>query len=73
MAITKIAGVVEWLLKCPVPDGDSIGPVGGGNIQHFFFNMEEAPVAFATSGALEAGSLCQYGAFSHPLPRHISC
>jgi len=54
MAITKIAEAVEWLLKCPVPEGDSIGPVGGGNIQHVFFNMEEAPVAFATSGALEA-------------------
>ena len=53
-AITKIADVVEWSLKCPVPEGDSIGPVGGGNIQHIFFNMEEAPVAFATSGALEA-------------------
>lgn len=52
-AITKIADAVEWLMKCPVPEGDSIGPVGGGNIQHIFFNMEEAPVAFATSGALE--------------------
>jgi len=52
-AIIKIADAVEWLLKCPVPEGDSIGPVGGGNIQHIFFNMEEAPVAFATSGALE--------------------
>ena len=54
MAITKIAEAVEWLLKCPVPEGDSIGPVGGGYIQHIFFNMEEAPIAFATSGALEA-------------------
>lgn len=54
LAITKIAEAVEWLLKCPVPEGDSIGPVGGGNIQHIFFNMEEAPVAFATSVALEA-------------------
>ena len=54
MAITKIADAVEWLMKCPVPEGDSIGPVGGGNIQHIFFNMEETPVAFATSGALEA-------------------
>ncbi|KAF9519852.1 hypothetical protein BS47DRAFT_1481746 [Hydnum rufescens UP504] len=35
------------------PRVDSIGPVGGGNIQHIFFNMEEAPIAFATSGALE--------------------
>jgi len=52
-AIIKIADAVEWLLKCPVPEGDSIGPVGGGYIQHSFFNMEEAPIAFATSGALE--------------------
>ena len=53
-AVTKIADAVEWLLKCPVPEGDSIGPVGGGKIQHRFFSMEEAPIAFATSGALEA-------------------
>jgi len=54
MAITKIADAISWLLKCPVPEGDSIGPVGGGNIQHIFFSMEEAPIAFATSSALEA-------------------
>ncbi|KAI0040263.1 hypothetical protein FA95DRAFT_1566555 [Auriscalpium vulgare] len=53
-AITKIADAIEWLLKCPVPEGDSVGPVGGGYIQHRFFGMEEAPVKFATSSALEA-------------------
>ena len=52
-AVTKIADVVEWLLRCPVPEEDSIGPVGGGNIQHAFFSMEEVPLTFATSGALE--------------------
>ncbi|KAF9504469.1 hypothetical protein BS47DRAFT_1401350 [Hydnum rufescens UP504] len=53
MAIIKIANAVEWLLKCPVPEGDSIGPVGDRNIQHIFFNMEEAPVTSTTSGALK--------------------
>ena len=53
-AITEIAGAVAWLLDCPVPEGDSIGPVGGGKIQHMFFGMEDAPIEFATSGALEA-------------------
>ncbi|KAF9514525.1 hypothetical protein BS47DRAFT_1343123 [Hydnum rufescens UP504] len=27
--------------------------MGDGNIQHIFFNMEEAPVTFATSGTLK--------------------
>jgi hypothetical protein len=44
--------------------------MGGGNIQHIFFNMENAPVAFATSGALEAYvnevRFCD-------LPKHILC
>ena len=54
-ALTKIAGAVAWLLGCPlVPDGDSIGPAGGGKIQHMFFAMEDAPIEFATPGTLEA-------------------
>ncbi|KAG1884962.1 hypothetical protein F4604DRAFT_1728732 [Suillus subluteus] len=53
-AITKIADTITWLLGCPVPDGDSVGPVGGGKIQHAFFGMEEAPIEFASSQALEA-------------------
>ena len=52
-AITKIAGAVAWLLGCPVPEGDSIGRIGGGRIQHAFF-LDEAPIEFASSGALEA-------------------
>lgn len=53
-AFAEISNAVEWLLNCPVSEGDMIGPVGGGYIQHLFFNMEEAPVAFVTVGALEA-------------------
>lgn len=53
-AFNEIANAVEWLLNCPVPEGVSIGPVGGGYIQHLFFHMEEARVAFVTVGALEA-------------------
>lgn len=54
MAITKIAGAVAWLHDCSIPEGDTIGPVGGGKIQHMFFGMEEAPIEFASSHALEA-------------------
>jgi hypothetical protein len=46
------------------------GPVGGRNIQHIPFNMENAPVAFATSGALEA--YVNEVRF-RDLPEHILC
>ncbi|KAJ7211613.1 hypothetical protein GGX14DRAFT_623160 [Mycena pura] len=53
IAIEKIAAAVSWLLQCPTPGDNRIGPVGGGLIQHRFFNMGEAPVAFRSPEALE--------------------
>ncbi|KAG5638515.1 hypothetical protein H0H81_012152 [Sphagnurus paluster] len=41
------------LLRCPLPEGNRIGPVGGGCIQHKFFAMEEAAVPFVDATALE--------------------
>jgi hypothetical protein len=52
-AVVKIADTVGLLLQCPLPKGDGIGPVGGGLIQHTFFCMEEAPIQFVNSAALE--------------------
>jgi hypothetical protein len=52
-AVAKIADTVALLLQCPLPPGERIGPVGGGCIQHGFFCMEEAPIPFANSVALE--------------------
>jgi hypothetical protein len=52
-AVAAIARAIAWLLACPLPDGDMIGPVGGGHIQHSFFGMEEAPVPFVNATALE--------------------
>lgn len=52
-AIEKIASTVRLLLDCPLPDGDGIGPIGGGCIQHSFFGMQEAAVPFVNSSALE--------------------
>jgi hypothetical protein len=34
VAVDKIANTVEVLLRCPLPEGNGIGPVGGGHIQH---------------------------------------
>lgn len=52
VAIDAIANTVEVLLQCPLPDGNGIGPVGGGYIQHSFFCMEEAPISFVDAAAL---------------------
>ncbi|KAG5641160.1 hypothetical protein DXG03_005876 [Asterophora parasitica] len=52
-AVTAIAKALSWLLTCPIPEGDTIGPVGGGCIQHSFFDMEEAPVPLVSAAALE--------------------
>ncbi|KAF8214039.1 hypothetical protein K438DRAFT_1750129 [Mycena galopus ATCC 62051] len=51
-AAAAIADVIAWLLACPLPEGDMVGPVGGGCIQHSFFGMREAPVPFANAAAL---------------------
>ncbi|KAJ7214248.1 hypothetical protein B0H12DRAFT_367766 [Mycena haematopus] len=52
-AVSATAEAVAWLLASPVPEGGAIGPVGGGSIQHLFFGMREAPVAFVSAAALE--------------------
>ncbi|KAI6144141.1 hypothetical protein BKA82DRAFT_4180694 [Pisolithus tinctorius] len=52
VAIDAIANTVEVLLQCPLPEGNGIGPVGGGYIQHSFFCMEEAPISFVDAAAL---------------------
>ena len=52
-AVAAVADTIALLLKCPLPEGDVIGPVGGGYIQHSFFGMEEAPVPFVNAAALE--------------------
>ncbi|KAI5997694.1 hypothetical protein F5J12DRAFT_725211, partial [Pisolithus orientalis] len=53
VAINAIANTVEVLLQCPLPEGNGIGPVGGGYIQHSFFCMDEAPIPFVNATALE--------------------
>ncbi|KAG8932420.1 hypothetical protein FRC01_014146, partial [Tulasnella sp. 417] len=53
VAIRLIAMTVDWVMKCPLPEGVSFGPVGGGRMQHKFFGMEEAPIAFETTFAFE--------------------
>jgi len=50
-AVAAIADTITLLLNCPLPEGDGIGPVGGGYIQHSFFGMEEAPVPFVNAAA----------------------
>ncbi|KAG8932419.1 hypothetical protein FRC01_014145 [Tulasnella sp. 417] len=52
-AIKLIAMTVDWVMKCPLPEGVSFGPVGGGRMQHQFFGMEEAPIPFETTFAFE--------------------
>ncbi|KAF8904114.1 hypothetical protein CPB84DRAFT_1773464 [Gymnopilus junonius] len=52
-ALDAIVNAVEALLRCPLPGGNGIGPVGGGRIQHDFFGMAEAPVSFINATALE--------------------
>ncbi|KAG8919477.1 hypothetical protein FRC01_001271 [Tulasnella sp. 417] len=52
-AIRLIAMTVDWVMKCPLPEGVSFGPVGGGHMQHKFFGMEEAPIPFETTFAFE--------------------
>jgi hypothetical protein len=52
-AVNVIADIVAVLLRCPLPEGNGIGPVGGGRIQHSFFLMEEAAVPFVDAAALE--------------------
>jgi hypothetical protein len=52
-AVAKIADTVGLLVRCPLPEGDGIGPVGGGLIQHSFFAMEESAIPFVNSAALE--------------------
>ena len=54
VAVNAIANTVEVLLRCPLPEGNGIGPVGGGCIQHSFFGMGEAPVSFINTTALES-------------------
>ncbi|KAJ7334139.1 hypothetical protein DFH08DRAFT_880284 [Mycena albidolilacea] len=52
-ALEKMAAVVAWLLECPLPEGDGIGSVGGGHIQHSFSYVQNAPVPFVNAVALE--------------------
>jgi hypothetical protein len=52
-AVEAIADTVAVLLQYPLPEGNRIGPVGGGCIQHSFFGMAEAPVPFVDAAALE--------------------
>lgn len=61
-AVAAMADTIALLLKCPLPEGDVIGPVGGGCIQHSFFGMEEAPVPFVNAAALEkyVNKACPY-------------
>ncbi|KDQ19304.1 hypothetical protein BOTBODRAFT_51736 [Botryobasidium botryosum FD-172 SS1] len=54
IAADAIANTIEVLLRCPLPEGNGIGPVGGGYIQHSFFSMAEAPVPFVNATALES-------------------
>ena len=51
-AVAAIADTITLLLNCPLPEGDGIGSVGGGYIQHSFFGMEEAPVPFVNARRL---------------------
>ncbi|KAJ7214243.1 hypothetical protein B0H12DRAFT_367521 [Mycena haematopus] len=52
-AVAMIAEAVVWLLAFPIPEGGAIGRVGGGCIQHRFFGIRVAPVAFVSAAALE--------------------
>jgi hypothetical protein len=52
-AVDVIADTVAVLLRCPLPEGNGIGPIGGGCIRHSFFCMEDAPVPFVDAAALE--------------------
>ncbi|KAI6105706.1 hypothetical protein F5141DRAFT_1216459 [Pisolithus sp. B1] len=54
LAADAIANTVDVLLRCPLPEGNGIGPAGGGCIQHSFFNMGDAPVSFVNTTALES-------------------
>jgi len=70
MAVAAVADTIALLLKCPLPEGDVIGPVGGGYIQDSFLGMEEAPVPFVNAAALEkyVNKACPHV----PKPRPVS-
>ncbi|KAG6913516.1 hypothetical protein DXG01_006224, partial [Tephrocybe rancida] len=49
----KVADLILWLHACPVPPESPPGPIGGGLMHHNFFADGEAPMAFASTVALE--------------------
>lgn len=51
--VKRIEDAVRWLSEVSAPSGHVLGPLGGGCIQHGFFNEGEAPLAFKDVTAVE--------------------
>ena len=51
--VKRIEDALRWLSEVSAPSGHVLGPLGGGCIQHGFFNEGEAPLAFKDVTAME--------------------
>ncbi|KAG8880991.1 hypothetical protein FRB99_004767 [Tulasnella sp. 403] len=53
VAAERVAAAITWLLNVKLPPDTPPGPIGGGKIQHAIFMMEEAPLKFNHTLAIE--------------------
>ncbi|KAG8893846.1 hypothetical protein FRB99_001672 [Tulasnella sp. 403] len=53
VAVDRTTAAITWLLSVKLPPGTPIGPIGGGLLHHVIFRMEEAPLNFKHTLAIE--------------------